>query len=226
MRVGPRALRGGGHRRGRRLRPDEGTAGGHLAPSGARTRERDRQPAQRPPGPDTAGERGGRPRHLSPAPRPAPDLRHREPGPTGLVVVPVVVLARGAGRRHGGRRRSPPTDLPVAWPPWSLPADVSWTEVSEAGGRGDGPGDRAGSGVGDGRCGGGGGQSPAVGRAGDHPFGRRRHPPGRADGRQPGGGHDGGRRFCARRSRPDSNGGPGYRPSTGWVTWPSSPRPN
>ena len=73
----------------------------HLGPG---LGQRDRQPPQRPAGPDPARERGRRPRHLPPALRPAADLRHREPGPAGLVVVPVVVVRRGRGRRHGRRR--------------------------------------------------------------------------------------------------------------------------
>ena len=76
-----------------------------------RARERDRQSAQRPPGPHPAGERRGRPRHLPPALRPAPGLGHREPGPTGLVVVPGVDVRRRAWRPT----RSPP------WPPPGAP---------------------------------------------------------------------------------------------------------
>ncbi len=115
----PRALRGGGHRGGRRLRPDGAAAGGHVAAPRARTRQRHRQPPQRPAGPHPHRERGRRPRHQPHRLRPAAGVGHREPGPAGV--------AAGSGRRSSPDAPRRPTPWRpsrarsarrVGWPPW------------------------------------------------------------------------------------------------------------
>ena len=71
-------VRGGRHRRGRRLRPDGRPARGHAAAPRTRPRQRPGQPAQRPPGRIADRQHRRRPRHLPPAVRRAARLRHRD----------------------------------------------------------------------------------------------------------------------------------------------------
>ncbi len=69
--------------------------------------------------------------------RPAAHLRHREPGPSGVALVPV---ARPPPRRWPGDAVDAvqaPSDPPAVWPRWWCPADVSWQEAGEPASSGD-----------------------------------------------------------------------------------------
>ena len=97
LRAGP--VRGGRHRRRRRLLPDERGAGGDPAASRARLRQRRRQHPQRQQGGVGHGQHRRRPRDLSPAIRRAADLRHRGAGDAQFA------LGQDLAQRDVDRRR-------------------------------------------------------------------------------------------------------------------------
>ena len=103
---GADAVRGGGHRRRRRVRADGRPARRDPAAPRPRPGQRHRQPAQRPPGPHAGGQRRGRPRDLPQAAGRAARVRPGQPGAAGLGVVPPVAgdprRRRGRGRRGRG----------------------------------------------------------------------------------------------------------------------------
>ena len=143
--------------------------------------------------------------------RPAPGLRHREPGPTGVALVPVVVrTAEALAGRRRRRRARPPAARPAGWPRWwcrptcrgPRPASPRSSRL-KAGARQPCDADAVDGAAKALRSGepavvlvGGGATASARGLAAAQPGGRRPRGPS----------------FCARRSRPASNGGRGCRP--------------
>ena len=219
----PRALRRGGHRRRRRLRPDGAAAGRHLAAPRARARQRHRQPPQRPAGPDADRERRRRPRHHPPRPTTLPWPRTSRAWPARC--------RGGSGPRRSPdgarrRRRRPPCRVPsarpVGWPPW-------WCRPTCRGRRPGSP-PRAGPArssprVADDAVAGAAkalrSGEPAVLLVGGNAL-RRAGP----RGGRPGGAGHGGQAPVRDLPGPDRARGRASPPSSGSATWPNSPSPS
>jgi acetolactate synthase-1/2/3 large subunit len=108
-------------------------AGGHPAAPRAGARQRPGQPAQRPAGPDPVVNIVGDHATYHLRYDPPSGLGHREPGPAGVVVVPL--LERPAVGRDTVDAVAAAYGPPGSVATLMVPADVSWTE----GGRGRRP---------------------------------------------------------------------------------------
>ncbi len=222
-----RTVRGRGHRRRRRLRPDRRAAGRHPAPPRSRPRQRAGQPAQRPAGPQPGASTSSATTPCPTAPTTPSSSRTSPPWPATSRE-----FVRTSESTDRARRPTPVDALGAAvGPPGAvatliLPADVSWSDGGVPVPVVDGVGHPTGT-----RC------RPRSGRA------RRPRPPPSARASGPCAVH---RRTgllgsAARRRRrpgrldrrrtpvrdvpgPPRAGRRAARRSSAWATWPSSPR--